>query len=53
MARHNWIIDHAPCGISLNVLSPGATSTPGFHGLARSQEMEKELLRQRTHGWPA
>ncbi len=28
------------------MLSPGAMSTPGFHGLAHSEDMEKELLRQ-------
>jgi NAD(P)-dependent dehydrogenase (short-subunit alcohol dehydrogenase family) len=42
----NWIIDLASRGIRINVLAPGATSTPGWHGLADSEEMEKEMVRQ-------
>lgn len=48
----NWIIDLAPRGIRVNVLSPGATSTPGWHGLAHSEEMEKEMLRQTVASIP-
>lgn len=33
----NWILDLAPRKIRVNVLSPGATSTPGWHGLAKSE----------------
>ncbi|ACS55851.1 short-chain dehydrogenase/reductase SDR [Rhizobium leguminosarum bv. trifolii WSM1325] len=48
----NWIIDLAPRGIRVNVLSPGATSTPGWRGLAHSEEMEKEMLRQTVASIP-
>jgi NAD(P)-dependent dehydrogenase (short-subunit alcohol dehydrogenase family) len=33
----NWILDLAPRKIRVNVLSPGSTSTPGWHGLAKSE----------------
>jgi NAD(P)-dependent dehydrogenase (short-subunit alcohol dehydrogenase family) len=33
----NWILDLAPRKIRVNVLSPGATSTPGWHALAKSE----------------
>lgn len=36
----NWILDLAPRKIRVNVLSPGATSTPGWHGLAASEEQD-------------
>lgn len=39
----NWILDLAPRGIRVNVLVPGATSTPGWHGLAGSAE-ENEAM---------
>ncbi|RWY80485.1 glucose 1-dehydrogenase [Rhizobium leguminosarum] len=48
----NWIIDLAPRGIRVNVLSPGATSTPGWRGLAHSEEIEKEMLRQTVASTP-
>lgn len=32
-----WILDLAPRRIRVNVLAPGATSTPGWHGLANSE----------------
>lgn len=41
----NWILDLAPRGIRVNVLAPGATSTPGWHDLAASEEMKKEMMR--------
>ena len=34
----SWILDLAPRRIRVNVLSPGATSTPGLHGLSRTEE---------------
>ena len=33
----SWIVDLAPRRIRVNVLVPGATSTPGWHGLASSE----------------
>jgi NAD(P)-dependent dehydrogenase (short-subunit alcohol dehydrogenase family) len=33
----NWILDLAPRKIRVNVLSPGATSTQGWHALAKSE----------------
>jgi NAD(P)-dependent dehydrogenase (short-subunit alcohol dehydrogenase family) len=41
----NWILELAPRGIRVNVLSPGATSTPGWHGLAASLEQDQEMQR--------
>jgi NAD(P)-dependent dehydrogenase (short-subunit alcohol dehydrogenase family) len=41
-----WILDLSARGIRVNVLAPGATSTPGLRGLANSEAMEKEMLRQ-------
>ncbi|MBN6150484.1 SDR family oxidoreductase [Xanthomonas sp. AmX2] len=41
----SWILDLAPRRIRVNVLVPGATSTPGWHGLATSEEANKEMLR--------
>ena len=41
----NWILDLAPRRIRVNVLAPGATSTPGWHGLATSAEMDREMQR--------
>jgi NAD(P)-dependent dehydrogenase (short-subunit alcohol dehydrogenase family) len=41
----SWILDLAPRKIRVNVLVPGATSTPGWHGLATSEEASKEMVR--------
>ncbi|MBY0318185.1 MAG: SDR family oxidoreductase [Reyranella sp.] len=41
----NWILELAPRGIRVNVLSPGNTSTPGWHGLASSAEQDQEMQR--------
>lgn len=38
-----WAIELAPRGIRVNVLSPGATSTPGLHGLAATPEQDLEI----------
>ena len=40
-----WILDLAPRRIRVNVLVPGATSTPGWHGLAASHEQDQEMQR--------
>jgi NAD(P)-dependent dehydrogenase (short-subunit alcohol dehydrogenase family) len=40
-----WILDLAPRRIRVNVLVPGATSTPGWHALAASQEQDREMQR--------
>jgi NAD(P)-dependent dehydrogenase (short-subunit alcohol dehydrogenase family) len=39
----SWILDLAPRRIRVNVLVPGATSTPGWHGLASSPEQDKAM----------
>lgn len=41
----SWILDLAPRKIRVNVLAPGATSTPGWHDLATSEEASKEMIR--------
>ena len=41
----NWILELAPRGIRVNVLSPGSTSTPGWHGLTASPEEDQEMQR--------
>jgi NAD(P)-dependent dehydrogenase (short-subunit alcohol dehydrogenase family) len=40
-----WVLDLAPRHIRVNVLVPGATSTPGWHGLASSEEQDREMQR--------
>ena len=40
----SWILDLAARKIRVNVLSPGATSTPGWHGLADSEEARREMV---------
>jgi NAD(P)-dependent dehydrogenase (short-subunit alcohol dehydrogenase family) len=40
-----WILDLAPRKIRVNVLVPGATSTPGWHGLSSSEDAHKEMIR--------
>ena len=37
----SWIIDLAPRRIRVNVLAPGATSTPGFHALTQTEEQSQ------------
>ena len=39
----SWILDLAPRGIRVNVLAPGATSTPGLHELAGSEEGDQQM----------
>ena len=40
----NWILDLAPRRIRVNVLSPGATSTPGLHGLSPTEELDRQFV---------
>ncbi|QDX26962.1 SDR family oxidoreductase [Sphingomonas suaedae] len=40
----SWALDLKDSGIRVNVLSPGATLTPGLQGLASSPEEEKALV---------
>ncbi len=37
----SWIMDLAPRRIRVNVLSPGATATPGLHGLTHTEEQSQ------------
>ena len=49
----SWLLDLAPRGIRVNVLSPGSTSTPGLHALAGSEEQDAEfqaMLKAATPG---
>ena len=39
-----WILDLAPRRIRVNVLAPGATSTPGLHGLAGDEEGDRQFV---------
>ena len=41
----NWILELGPRGIRVNVLSPGATLTPGFHDLSTTPEESQEMQR--------
>jgi len=38
-----WILDLASRRIRVNVLVPGATATPGWHGLAGSEEQDRQM----------
>ena len=40
----SWIQDLAPRRIRVNVLVPGATSTPGLHGLFPTQEVNRAVV---------
>jgi NAD(P)-dependent dehydrogenase (short-subunit alcohol dehydrogenase family) len=40
----SWALDLKDRGIRVNVLSPGATSTPGLYGIASTPEEEKTLV---------
>jgi NAD(P)-dependent dehydrogenase (short-subunit alcohol dehydrogenase family) len=41
----SWILDLAPRKIRVNVLVPGSTSTPGWHGLAPSADVNQEMIK--------
>ena len=40
----SWIQDLAPRRIRVNVLVPGATSTPGLHGLTQTEEQNRAFV---------
>lgn len=40
-----WILELAPRKIRVNVLVPGATSTPGWHGLSPTDEVNLEMVK--------
>jgi NAD(P)-dependent dehydrogenase (short-subunit alcohol dehydrogenase family) len=40
----SWILDLAPRKLRVNVLSPGATSTPGWHALSTSEDAHKAMI---------
>ncbi|MBI1173479.1 SDR family oxidoreductase [bacterium] len=41
-----WILDLAGRNIRVNVLAPGPTSTPGWHGLADNEEVHGAMVSQ-------
>jgi NAD(P)-dependent dehydrogenase (short-subunit alcohol dehydrogenase family) len=41
----SWILDLAPRRIRVNVLTPGATSTPGWHGLGAKGDPDHEMVK--------
>jgi NAD(P)-dependent dehydrogenase (short-subunit alcohol dehydrogenase family) len=47
-----WILDLAPRKIRVNVLVPGATSTPGLHGLAPSEDVRQAMIGALVAGIP-
>jgi len=40
----SWVQDLAPRRIRVNVLVPGATSTPGLHGLFPTEEVNRAVV---------
>jgi NAD(P)-dependent dehydrogenase (short-subunit alcohol dehydrogenase family) len=40
-----WILDLAARKIRVNVLAPGATSTPGWHALTASEDAHNEMIK--------
>ncbi|GLS23886.1 oxidoreductase [Labrys miyagiensis] len=47
-----WILDLADRKIRVNVLAPGNTSTPGWHGLTASEQAHDEMLRAAEQSIP-
>jgi NAD(P)-dependent dehydrogenase (short-subunit alcohol dehydrogenase family) len=41
----SWILNLAPRKIRVNVLTPGATSTPGWHALATTEDARAQMIR--------
>lgn len=39
----SWILELAPRGLRVNVLAPGSTSTPGWHGLTATDEQNQQM----------
>ena len=48
----SWILDLAPRRIRVNVLVPGATSTPGLHDLALTEEARQAMTQGLIAGIP-
>lgn len=40
----SWCVELASRGIRINVLVPGATATPGWHGLASSESEQRDMV---------
>lgn len=40
----SWILELAPRKIRVNILVPGATSTPGWHGLSPDDKFNSEMI---------
>ena len=49
----SWIQDLAPRRIRVNVLVPGATSTPGLHGLFPTEEVNRAVVAMMEAASPA
>jgi len=49
----SWMIELAPRRIRVNTLTPGATSTAGWHGIALNETMHQAMLEdiKRTMPW--
>jgi len=47
-----WILDLVDRNIRVNVLAPGNTSTPGWHGLTSSEQAHDEMLRAAEQSIP-
>jgi NAD(P)-dependent dehydrogenase (short-subunit alcohol dehydrogenase family) len=39
----SWVLDLKGSGIRVNVLAPGATSTPGLHGLTGDGDQDRQF----------
>ncbi len=48
----SWILDLAPRKIRVNVLVPGATSTPGLHDLLPTEEARQAMMQGLVAGIP-
>jgi NAD(P)-dependent dehydrogenase (short-subunit alcohol dehydrogenase family) len=48
----SWLLELAPRRIRVNVLAPGNTSTPGWHGLTPTPEANAEMLRMAREATP-
>ncbi len=48
----SWILELSSRAIRVNVLVPGATSTPGWHALGKTEEERDEMMRLSLAGIP-